>query len=136
VTDSAFAPSTLATFRGAVSCARSANTLTLSGADADCADDRLILTFVSSSLPDVPDVLRGASVRAMDARHYRITSPSRDFDIETSSLHLHRDIGRAFYRAIPPRRVPLKKRIFWRVVLWFAGTAAGKRVLASRRRQA
>jgi hypothetical protein len=136
VTDSDCAPATQATFHGAVTCGRSANTLTLRGSDADRADDRLILTFVSSSIPNLPDTLRGASVRAMGAQHYRITSESRHFDIEASSLHVHRDIGKTFYRAVPPRRVPLKKRIFLRVVLWLAATAVGKRLLASRRRQA
>lgn len=136
VTDTESAPSRLAAFRDAVSCSRTADALILSGAAADCADDRLILTFISPSAGDIPGSLTGASVQAIDAHRYRISSPSRDFVVEASSVHLHRDIGRTFYRAVPPRPVPLKKRVFWRVVLWLAGTPTGKRVLTSFRRQA
>jgi hypothetical protein len=56
--------------------------------------------------------------------------------IEATSLHVHRDVGNAFYRAVPPRLVPLRKRLFWRVVLALAGTGAGKRLLLSIRRRA
>lgn len=122
-----------AAFRGAVSCSRTANALILSGAAADSADDRLILTFVSASIPEIPQSLTAASVHAVGESHYRIASGSGDLFVEATSLHVHRDIGRAFYRAIPPRRVPLKKRLFWRTVLWLAGSSAGKRVLSSLR---
>lgn len=126
----------LAALRGAVVCRRAANALTLSGAAADCADDRLILTFVGPSIADFPQSLTGASIRALDGRRYRITSEARDLTIEARALHVHRDIGNAFHRAVPPRPVPLKKRLFWRVVLALAGTRAGKHLLLSLRRQA
>lgn len=135
MTDTVSAPSPLAAFRGAVTCNRTADTLTLRGSAADCADDRLILTFVSASTPDIPVPLTAVSVQSVDKDHYRISSASRDFVVEAPSVHLHRDVGRAFYRALPPRPVPLKKRVFWRVVLWLAGTRAGKRVLTSLRRR-
>jgi hypothetical protein len=123
-----------AEFRGEVACSRTANALILSGVAADCADDRLILTFISASIPDIPHSLTAVSVHALDGRHYRIASGSGDLVVEAASLHVHRDIGRVFYRAIPPRRVPLKKRLFLRLVLWLAGSSAGKRVLSSLRR--
>jgi hypothetical protein len=135
LTDTESAPSLLAAFRDAVICRRTAEALILSGAAADCVDDRLILTFISSSTADVPDSLTAAAVHAIGAHRYRISSSSGTFVIEASSVHLHRDIGKAFYRAVPPRPVPLKKRFFWRVVLWLAGTRTGKRVLMSFRRQ-
>lgn len=135
MTDIEPAPSPLATFRGAVSCSRTSNALTLAGSAADCADDRFILTFITPSNPAIPDSLTAASVQAIDARHYRISSAAGDLVVAASSVHLHRDIGRAFYRAIPPRPVPLWKRLLLRLVLWLAGTGAGKRVLASLRRR-
>lgn len=128
--------SPLAAFRGPVACTRTADTLTLSGSAADSADDRLILTFMSPSIADGPDSLTAATIRGIDERHYRITSASRDWTIEATSLHVHRDIGSAFYRAVPPRPAPLKKRLFWRLVLALAGTRAGKRLLLSLRRPA
>ena len=135
MTDTNSPLSPLAVFRGPVICRRTANALTLSGAAADSADDRLILTLITPSSPAVPDSLTGASIRAVDPRHYRITSESGELLVEATALHVHRDIGRAFYRAVPPRPVPLKKRFFWRVVLALAGTRAGKRLLLSLRRQ-
>lgn len=128
--------SPLAAFRGAVVCSRTGNVLTLSGCAADSADDRLILTLISSSIPAIPDSVPGASVRAVDEHHYRLTSASGDWVVEATSFHVHRDIGRAFYRAVPPRPAPLGKRLFWRVVLALAGTSTGKRLLLFLRRQA
>ena len=132
--DSPLAP--LAAFRGPVACRRTANALILSGAAADSADDRLILTFSGRSIPDVPRSLSGAAIRAVDQHHYRIASESQELIVEAAAVHLHRDIGDAFYRAVPPRAAPLKKRLFWRVVLALAGSRAGKRLLLALRRQA
>lgn len=126
-------PRSLAAFRGPVACRRTFNALVLSGAAADSAADVLILTFADPAGPALPGSLTGAAILALGERHYRITSGSRDWSIEAASLHVHRDIGSAFYRAIPPRPVPLTKRLFWRVVLALAGTGAGKRLLLSLR---
>lgn len=133
-TDSSAPP--LAAFRGTVACRRCLGGLTLTGCAADSADDILIVTFIAAAAPDLPDSLSAAAIRTGDARHFRIESGTRSWLIEATSVHVHRDIGRAFYRAIPPRSVPLKKRLFWRVVLALAGTRAGRRLLLSLRRQA
>ncbi len=109
------------------------NALTLTGPAAGSQDERLIVTFISPTLAATPDCLAAAEVRALDEHHYRIITSARSWDIEAASVHVHRDIGRAFYRAIPPRPVPLKKRLFWRFVLALASTRAGKRLLLSLR---
>jgi len=132
-TDSPCAP--LAVLRGPVACCRTANALTLSGAAADSADERLILTFIGHLLPAVPGSLSGARISAVDPHHYLIASESQELIVEAAALHVHRDIGNAFYREVPPRPVPLKKRLFWRVVLALAASRAGKRLLLSLRRQ-
>ena len=136
MTDTACPAAPLAVFRGPVACRRTGNALTLSGAAADSADDRLIVTFIGRMIPDVPRSVAGASIRAVDRHRYLIASGSQELIVEASALHLHRDIGNAFYRAVPPRPAPLPKRIFWRVVLALAGSRAGKRLLSSLRRQA
>jgi hypothetical protein len=136
VTDSHTPGSPLAAFQGAVDCRRAANVLTLTGSAADSADDVLILTLVGPAAPDLPDRLTAATVRALGESRYGITSASREWRVEATSVHLHRDIGSAFYRAIPPRPTPFKKRLFWRVVLALAATRAGKRLLLSLRRGA
>jgi hypothetical protein len=132
-TDRAVSPP-LAVLRGPVTCHRTVNALTLTGCAADSADDRLILTFIAPSIPDLPDSLTAATVLALDEHRYRITSASRDWIVAATSLHVHRDIGNAFYRALPPRPPPLKKRLFWRLVLALAATRAGKRLLLALRR--
>ncbi|HEY6517109.1 MAG TPA: hypothetical protein VIY50_13275 [Steroidobacteraceae bacterium] len=136
MTDTESAPALVAAFRGAVTCGRTSEALILSGSAADGADDRLILTLISPSAADLPGSLTAATVHDLGTHHYRIGSPSRDFVVEASSVHVHRDIGKAFYRAVPPRPVPLGKRVFWRVVLWLAGTPTGKRLLTFLRRRA
>ena len=136
MTDTAHPESPAAAFRGAVTCRRSPHALTLIGAAADSAADVLILTFITPAAPALPDSLAAATVRALDERHYRISSGPEDWVVETTSLHVHRDVGAAFYRAIPPRRPPLQKRLFWRMVLAIAGTRTGKSVLLSLRRRA
>lgn len=127
--------SLLAAFRGPVSCSRTAGALVLSGSAADSADDRLILTLISPSIADIPGSLDAVILTAVGEHRYRIASASRDLVVEATSLHVHRDIGKAFYRAVPPRPVPLRKRLFWSMVLWLAGSRTGKQVLSSLRRQ-
>ena len=134
MTDDAPTVTLLAAFRGEVACSRTANALILRGAAADSDDGRLILTLISSSIPDIPDSLTAVILTAIDERHYRIAAESGDLVVEAVSLHIHRDIGKAFYRALPPRPVPLAKRIFWSLVLSLAASRTGKRLLSLARR--
>jgi hypothetical protein len=135
VTDTASPASALAVFRGPVVCRRACNALTLTGAAADPAAGILIVTLTAAAIPDVPESMAAASISALDGRHYRIASGSRDWIVAATAVHVHRDIGEAFYRAIPPRAAPLSKRLFWRFVLALAGTGAGKRLLLAIRRR-
>lgn len=135
MTDTALPASSLPGFRGPVTCRRAANALTLSGSAADCAGDILILTFVSPGPAELPEVLGDAAVAAIDGRRYRIICGARDWTLEADSLHVHRDVGSAFYRAIAPRPAPLAKRLFWRAVITLAGSRAGKRLLSVLRRR-
>ena len=124
----------LAAWRGPVSCRRSPHALILTGLTGEPGEAGLILTFLASELPEVPDSLTAAEVLVLDEHHYRIVTATRSWEIEASSVHVHRDIAAAFYRAIPPRQVPLRKRLFWRVVLALAGSRLGKRLLFGRKR--
>ncbi|MBW4051678.1 MAG: hypothetical protein HIU85_09470 [Proteobacteria bacterium] len=133
MTDSAPSPSPLAGFRGPVACRRAGDALILSGCAADCADENLILTFTSPKPADVPESVNAAVVTVIDGQHYRIASGPRDWVVAAKSVHVHRDIRGAFYRAIPARPAPLMKRVFWRIVMALAGNPAGKRLLLSMR---
>ncbi|MGH8296156.1 MAG: hypothetical protein ACRETZ_11780 [Steroidobacteraceae bacterium] len=133
MTDTAAPTSLLARFRGPLACRRTANALTVSGAAVDCAEEVLIVTFISPVVPGLPDSLGVAALSALDEHHYRISCASRDWVIEAASLHVHRDIAAAFHRAIPPRPVPLAKRFLWRLVMALAGNRAGRRLFVSLR---
>jgi hypothetical protein len=131
-------PHPLAAFRGPVACRRTGNALILTGAAAAVEDERLILTFIGAAgLAEVADSLAdslvnsvaAAEVLALDERHCRIVSAARSWDVEVTSVHVHHDVGAVFYRAIPPRPVPLGKRLLWRLVLALAATRLGKRLL-------
>ncbi len=128
-------PPPLAAFQGSVTCRRAYNALILTGSAADSADDILILTFIAPTVPDLPEHLTAATIRALGGQRYGITSASRDWIVAAAAAHVHRDIGTAFYRAVPPRPTPLAKRLLWRVLLAVAGTRAGKRLLLWVRRR-
>src|SRR5213082_2804187 len=119
-------PDTLASFRGPVSCRRGAAPLglTLSGETSEHPGERTELAFSAAAPADFPEALEGAVIERVGTHQYRIAS----------APHVHRDIAVPFYRAIPPRRVPLAKRIFWRVVLALAATRTGLALLRRLRR--
>ena len=47
------------------------------------------------------------------------------------SLPRHEDVGAAIRAVIPPRPVPWRKRVLWRVMLWILKSAVGRRGLAA-----
>src|SRR5204862_527243 len=91
--------------------------LTLIGETSEHPGERTELAFSAAAPADFPEALEGAVIERVGAHQYRIASAPREWLIEATAVHVHRDIAVPFYRAIPPRRVPLAKRIFWRVVL-------------------
>jgi hypothetical protein len=125
------------TFRGGVSCRRDPTAplgLTLIGWTTDHPDERVSLAFSGRSPETMPDVLEDPIVDRIDARRYRIASPPREWVIEASAIHLHREIAATFYRAVPARVAPWSKRLFWRLVLGLAASTWGKRLLLALRR--
>ena len=129
-------PEPVAHFRGPVSCLRGSAPLglTLIGETPGHPGERTALAFSAPAPADFPAALEGAVIERVGAQQYRITSAPREWLIAAPAVHLHRDIGARFYRAIPPRRVPLRKRLFWRVVLALAASRAGLVLLRTLRR--
>ena len=121
----------LAQFAGTVTCVRSVGAaLTLSGAALDAPAERLVLTFLGAATDDVPATLAMARVVTVDEQTYRLESPPEYWMIRARALHVHRDVRAAFFQALPPRRVPRSKRLFWRVVLRFAARRGGRWLFA------
>jgi len=133
VTDTLPTRTLLAAFRGPVTCRRTAAGLILSGTAADAAEEGLIVTLTAAGSADPPARLSDVSVSALGPQQYRVACAEREWTVAAASAHVHRDIAGAFYRAIPPRAVPLGKRIFWRCVMALAGSRPGKRLLLALR---
>ena len=127
----------IAVFRGTVICVRETGVspgFTLRGVSATNAQESLIVTFLGDAPEDLPRRLAAPSVQAVDTRCYRIESPPRQWLIWARALHVHRDVRAGFFRAVPPRAVPLRKRLFWTGVLAMARSRAGLRLLRALRR--
>jgi hypothetical protein len=130
-------PEALASFRGTVRCERSsrAHTLTLSGTSAQSPGEETALILSASTPVECPDTLDDAVVEHLEGPQYRIRSAAGEWLVEADAAHLHREIAGAFYRAIPPRPAPWRKRLFWRVVLALAASRPGLAALRILRRQ-
>ena len=129
-------PLRVVTFRGGVSCRRDTNGplgLTLIGWTADHPDERASVSFSGSAPENLPEVLEDPTVYRIDERHFRISSAPRDWVVEATAVHIHREIATSFYRAIPPRIPPWSKRLFFRVVLAMMSNSWGKRLLLALR---
>ena len=129
-------PETLARFRGTVRCERSAaRALTMSGMTAEGRGEETSLIFSEPAPIECPDTLEDAVVENLGAGRYRIHCGSGEWFVEADAAHLHREIAAAFYRTIPPRPAPWRKRLFWRVVLALAASRPGLAALRMLRRR-
>lgn len=129
-------PERLATFRGVVQCRRASTVpgLTLSGNTTEAPGEPTALAFSGPAPADLPDTLQDPVVDHLGGAQYRIGNATRAWLIEAPAVHLHREIAAQFYRALPPRPVPLVKRLFLRVVLALAASRAGFLILRALRR--
>ena len=126
------------TFVGGVSCRRDPSGplgLTLIGRTADHPEEKVSLAFAGRAPDTLPEVLEDPTVYRLDERRYRIASTPREWLVEATGVHIHREVTTAFYRAIPPRTAPWSKRFFWRVVLALVANSWGKRLLLALRRR-
>ena len=129
-------PERLATFCGVVHCRRAHSVpgLTLSGTTAEAPEEPTALAFSATAPADLPAELQDAVVDDLGGAQYRIGAEQREWLIASPAVHLHRDLGAQFYRAIPPRPAPWAKRVVWRVVLSLAASRAGLALLRALRR--
>jgi hypothetical protein len=103
------------------------SSLTLVGRSVDGEWVHLTLqAVVPAGLPARIDV---GSVERLADEHYRIVCSDREWLIDASRSFAHYDVSAPFYAALPPRRVPLAKRVFWRLVLAAAASRPGRRWL-------
>ena len=125
----------VAAFEGPVHCTRHTGAspgLTLSGVSAGHSPGRLILSFVGTEAADIP-TLEAARVVQLGARCYQVRSATGTWLVAARALHVHRDVRQVFFGAVPPRPVPLGKRLFWQALLRLARRRAGLRLLRALR---
>ncbi len=122
-------------FAGRVGCERGTGALKLilSGVSADPPAQPLRVGFTAAAPAGLPAVLEDAAVEAAGPGRFRISSAAGEWTLPSPAVHVHRDAAVPFYRAIPPRPVPLSKRVFWRVVLMLAGSRSGLALLRALR---
>jgi hypothetical protein len=115
-------------FKGRVHCRRDVSGplgLTLVGCSAD-RSETVWLAFHGEAPHDLPAVLESAAVQRLGTQEYSITTEDRRWTVVASRVHMHRDVSPAFYAAVPPRRVPLFKRVLWTVGLAVAASPLGR----------
>ena len=118
----------VAAFTGAVDCRRGESGpigLMLVGRSAD-RPETIWFAFESAAPPDLPAVIESAIVERSCGQQYRITSQDRSWVVSAARVHVHRDVSAVFYAAVPPRTVPLLKRVLWRAGLIVAASPAGR----------
>ena len=121
-------------FAGPVNCVRGSGALrlTLTGTAADPPAQPLTVAFAAAAPAGLPALLADAVVE-QTAGGFRIASAAGAWTLAAPAAHVHRDVGAAFYRALPPRPVPFGKRVFWRLVLFLAGSRGGLALLRALR---
>jgi hypothetical protein len=124
----------LAEFSGRVRVLRAPGSplgLTLTGASAVPPGDAMQLAFAGSAPaePELPEALDGARIEQGPPGTFDIVSGTRSFRIAAPGVHVHHDVGREFYAAIPGRAVPLMRRLLLAAALAIASSRAGLTLL-------
>jgi hypothetical protein len=107
--------------------------LTLRGRDARAPHDPLSVACNGTAGGELPPQLGDVLIEPDVAGGYRLTSGAQTLQLAPGALHVHRDVGIAFYRAIPPRRPPWLRRLFWNAVVRLARSALALRLLRALR---
>jgi hypothetical protein len=89
------------------------------------------LSLAGAGPADFPQTLENAAVFRASEESYCITSGARSWTVSARAAHLHREVAREFYQALPAQPVSWTQRLFWRIVLALAATSAGRRLLGA-----
>lgn len=129
-------------FSGPVRCMRDdvPRAVTLGGSTAQPSGAEVTLTFSFAphqSPPRIPDALYDVLVDEVPAgdaaSRFRLCSGQDQWEFPALACHLHREVAKSFYRAIPQRAAPWSRRMFWRLMLALAARPLGKRMLLALR---
>ncbi len=125
-------------FVGSVRCIRTAGPLglVLAGTLREHPREAASLGFAGAAPADCPEALQDAEVECVAPGLYELRSGARRGGLSARAGHQPRRGGQAFYAALPPRPVPLRKRLLWRTLLALAATRPGVRLLGALRGRA
>ncbi len=102
--------------------------------EADGSTTPAQLSLIGAQLQQLPQAMPDLTFETVDSQEILLRSGTREWRSACITWQLHRDVGAAFYTAIPPRRAPLGRRLTWRVLLGIAATAPGQWLLSRRAR--
>ena len=128
------APSPIVRFAGPVTWVPGPGTagITLLGRIDEPRSTAAQLSLIGTQAVTLPATLLDVTVESSSPVAVLLRSGSRKWRIACRTWQLHRDVGVAFYAAIPPRPTPWIRRFTWRVLLGVAATAPGRWLLAKK----
>jgi hypothetical protein len=130
-------PQAVVQFSGPIECRRDGCGplgLILSGHTVRHPQQLTHLSFAGAAPADLPSLLEDADVTRVGDESYCIKSGVRSWTLSARAVHLHREVAREFYQAVPAQPVRWTQRLFWRIVLALAATSAGRWLLGVLRR--
>jgi hypothetical protein len=86
------------------------------------------VSFLCPAPASWPASLDSPLVARADTERIVVKAGAAERVLHVRGVFVHRDVTRAFERAVPPRRAPFGKRVFWRLVLALAASRVGGRV--------
>jgi hypothetical protein len=103
--------------------------------EADGSSTPAELSLLCGDAPQLPRALPDLVFEALAApEEVLLRSGAHSWRLRCATWQLHRDVGTAFYAAIPPRRTPWTRRLTWRVLLGVAASPPGRWLLSRRSR--
>jgi hypothetical protein len=119
-------------FRGWISCRRDGEgplgLILVGRATQHRREEAVQIAFSCPAPVDMPEALEDARLEFLGHDRYRLTSGDKSWTLD-GAIHVHREVAGAFYKAIPPRPVPWRKRVFWRVMLGLASNPLTRKLL-------
>ncbi len=121
------APAQILQFKGAVKWASGPGSagITLLGkiTESDGQFTAAQLSLLCSEPLTLPANLTDVSVDLRANGEVQLRSGASEWRVHCNTWQLHRDVGAAFFAAVPPRPTPWTRRVSWRVLLGVAATA-------------
>jgi hypothetical protein len=120
----------LAEFAGPVQCRRESQpaALVLSGTER-ASGVPLELRFMAPRPAELPAIISDIDVYEFGTGEWKLRAHGGAWTLPARALLVHRDVGAAFYAALPPPRIGLGARLGWSALLGLARIPGGVRLL-------